>query len=67
MCFDGMHRRLDDAGRNRIQSDAKTCILDRQRFGRDTQPTFVSEVSADGTWEYASSITLVVIWTTWPL
>ena len=30
MCFDGMHRRLDDAGRNRIHSDAELCILDRQ-------------------------------------
>src|SRR5215204_4443441 len=37
MCFDGMHRRLDDAGRNRIHSDAELCILDRQRFGRGTQ------------------------------
>src|SRR6202045_1155247 len=37
MCFDGMHRRLDDTGRNRIHSDAELCILDRQRFGRGTQ------------------------------
>src|SRR5450755_4350376 len=30
MCFDGMHRRLDDPGRNRIHSDAELGILDRQ-------------------------------------
>src|SRR6266478_2398777 len=66
MCFDGMHRRLDDAGRNRIHSDAELCILDRQRFGRGTQ-AFVSEASTDGTCEFACSIRLVVICTTWPL
>src|SRR6478672_5277307 len=32
MCFDGMKWRLDDAGRNRVHSDAELCILDRQRF-----------------------------------
>src|SRR5262245_43780313 len=32
MCFDGMHWRLDDAGRNSIHSDAELCILDCQRF-----------------------------------
>src|SRR5580692_5151148 len=38
--FGGMHRRLDDAGRNRIHSDAELCILDRQRFGRGAQASF---------------------------
>ena len=37
MRFDRMHRRLDDARRDRIHSDAALCILDRQRFGRSTQ------------------------------
>ena len=37
MRFDGMHRRLDDAGRHRIHSDAALCVLDRQRLGRGTQ------------------------------
>src|SRR6266513_808322 len=31
------------------------------------KPPFVSEASTDGTWEFACSIRLVVICTTWPL
>ena len=37
MRFDGVHRRLDAAGRNRIHSDAELRILDCQRFCRGAQ------------------------------
>ena len=40
MGLDGMHRRLDDAQRNRIHADTALRILDRQRFGRGGQAAF---------------------------
>ena len=34
VCLDGMHRRLDGAGCDRVHPDTALCVLDRERFGR---------------------------------
>jgi hypothetical protein len=67
MCFDGMHRRLDDAGRAALTLMPSLAYSIASDLVAALKPPFVSEASTDGTCEFACSTRLVVICTTWPL
>jgi hypothetical protein len=67
ICLDGMHRRLDGAGCDRVHPDTALRILDRERFGRGIQTALRQRREYDGTLAIVWSARLVVICTTWPL
>ena len=54
-------------GRDGVHAETALGVLDGKRLGRRVEAPFVSAVSKAVTREFAWSVKLVVIWTTWPL
>ena len=61
MGFGRMHRRLDDAGRDRVHADARLAYSIASDLVAAFKPPLVSEASTDGTLLLAWSTRLVVM------